>query len=146
MHTHTYTSLPCTYVPFWILQIQQPPMSLSPALPWFVKVHQDQSPWTSLVSGHICSVQGELMISLRKLSLCPLPQQKETLVRWSPETHAGMSSHVTALRVYSINEKPNLCLYLIEEGAGISTRYIYFRYVSAHDSRRITIHIKRQKH
>lgn len=55
-HVHcTYMSLPCAYVSFYILQTQQPPTLLLLASPWFVRVLLDQSPWTSLVSGHICS-------------------------------------------------------------------------------------------
>ena len=76
-------------------QTPQPPMSLSPALPWSARLPQDQSPWTSLVSGHIWSVQRELMMSLEKRALCPLSQQKET--RWAPEMRGLRPVHTSLL-------------------------------------------------
>lgn len=60
--------------------------------------------------------------------------------------HKSLLSEYTVFTMF--NEKPNLCLYLTEESAGINTGYIYlyhiyFRVLSLHDSRRITIHVKR---
>lgn len=145
---HTF-SLPHAYILFWILQTQQPPMSRSPGLAWFVTVPQDQSPWTSLVSGRICSVQGGLAISLGKQSLSRLPA-KGNVRNVNPRHTSLVPIHKSLLSEYTVftvlNEKSNLCLYLIEERAVISIWYIYlyhnyFRILSLCSNRGITIHL-----